>query len=171
MLIFCGSSPSVYRYTYSCTDLYKPHTMYRGQLIYMSDVSVNKTPDLYLCNVQLPLSWLSEWMLSVAVIVCVSDCVVDQPLLLLSCLIYLCRVFIYSYLIKFPYQRNIQISKHFRNWYSSCFLVWNRLYSWWFHDDKPTPVCVCECLMSNCCEVCRLRAVICPCSAEIVPTC
>lgn len=110
-------------------------------------------------------------MLSVAVIVCVSDCVVDQPLLLLSCLIYLCRVFIYSYLIKFPYQRNIQISKHFRNWYSSCFLVWNRLYSWWFHDDKPTPVCVCECLMSNCCEVCRLRAVICPCSAEIVPTC
>lgn len=112
MLIFCGSSPSVYRYTYSCTDLYKPHTMYRGQLIYVSDVSVNKTPDLYLCNVQLPLSWLSEWMLSVAVIVCVPDCVVDQPLLLLSCLIYLCRVFIYSYLIKFPYQRNIQISKH-----------------------------------------------------------
>lgn len=51
-------------------------------------------------------------MLSVVVIVCVSDCVVDQPLLLLSCLIYLCRVFIYSYLIKFPYQRNIQISKH-----------------------------------------------------------
>lgn len=51
-------------------------------------------------------------MLSVAVIVCVSDCVVDQPLLLLLCLIYLCRVFIYSYLIKFPYQRNIQISKH-----------------------------------------------------------
>lgn len=115
-------------------------------------------------------------MLSVEVIVCVSDCVGDQPLLLLSCLIYLCRVFIYSYLIKFPYQKNIQISKHLQ---TQIFEI-GILPVFWYETDSTADsfimiklhlyVCV-RGVMSKCCEVCRLRAVICHCSAEIVLTC